>query len=92
MKQSRSATHKSGSTSSFKSRIAVISATWHTDIVARARDAFLAEADKLGQPAKTIDLYEVPGAFEIPLVVQEVAAKGGRSVMFRVTPLSPEYQ
>lgn len=28
-------------------------------------------------PATVIQTYEVPGAFEIPLVVQEVAARGG---------------
>ena len=69
MKQSRTVTSKSSS----KSRIALISATWHTDIVVRARDAFLAEAERLGQSAKTIDLFEVPGAFEIPLHAQTLA-------------------
>ena len=69
MKQSRTTTSKSG----FKSRIALISATWHTDIVVRARDAFLAEAERHGQRAKTIDLFEVPGAFEIPLHAQTLA-------------------
>ena len=72
MKQSRS----SSSPSIPKARIALISATWHTDIVVRARDAFLAEAIRLGQPAKTIDLYEVPGAFEIPLHAQKLAQSG----------------
>ena len=72
MKQSRSATSNSG----FKSRIALISATWHTDIVVRARDAFMAEAGRLGQPAKTIDLFDVPGAFEIPLHAQMLARSG----------------
>ena len=72
MKQSRT----SGSKSKPKANIAVISATWHSDIVARARNAFLAEAAHLGQPAKSIDLYEVPGAFEIPLHAQKLAASG----------------
>ena len=72
MKQSRSSSSKPTS----KARIAVISATWHTDIVVRARDAFLAEATRLGQPGKTIDLYEVPGAFEIPLHAQKLAQSG----------------
>ena len=72
MKQSRTSSSKS----STKTRIAVISATWHSDIVVRARDAFLAEAAHLGQPVKSIDLYEVPGAFEIPLHAQKLAASG----------------
>ena len=72
MKQSR----RSSSKSNPNANIAVISATWHSDIVARARDAFLAEAAHLGQPVKTIDLFEVPGAFEIPLHAQKLAASG----------------
>ena len=72
MKQSRSPTSKPTS----KARIALISAAWHADIVVRARDAFLAEAARLGQSAKTIDLYAVPGAFEIPLHAQILARSG----------------
>ena len=72
MKQPRSPSSKPTP----KGRIAFISAAWHTDIVVRARDAFLAEAARLGQSAKTIDLYEVPGAFEIPLHAQMLARTG----------------
>ena len=72
MKQSRAFNSKSNP----NAHIAVISATWHSDIVARARDAFLAEAEHLGHPAKTVDLYEVPGAFEIPLHAQTLARSG----------------
>lgn len=72
MKQPRS--HSSKPTS--KARLTFISAAWHTAIVVRARDAFLAEAAWLGQSAKTIDLYEVPGAFEILLHAQKLALSG----------------
>jgi 6,7-dimethyl-8-ribityllumazine synthase len=72
MKQTRTANKNSTA----KARIALISAAWHTDIVVRARDAFLAEAASLGQSAKTIDLYDVPGAFEIPLHAQMLARTG----------------
>ena len=69
-------TRTSTKTLTAKARIAFISAAWHTDIVVRARDAFLAEAARLGQSAKTIDLYDVPGAFEIPLHAQMLARTG----------------
>ena len=59
-----------------KAHIAVISAAWHSDIVARARGAFLAEVAQLGQSTKSIDLYEVPGASEIPLHAQTLARSG----------------
>ena len=76
MKQSRVSNNLASSKPTSKARIAFISATWHTDIVVRARDAFLAEAARLGQPGKTIDLHEVPGAFEIPLHAQKLAQSG----------------
>ncbi len=72
MKQTRTTINNSTA----KARIALISAAWHTDIVTRAHDAFLAEAAALGQSANTIDLYEVPGAFEIPLHAQVLAQTG----------------
>ncbi len=55
-------------------RIAFIQSCWHRDIVDRARDAFLAE---LGRQGRDADLFEVPGAFEIPLMAQRLA-RGGR--------------
>ena len=60
MKQSRTTSRKSNP----NANIAVISATWHSDIVVRARDAFLVEIAHLGQPTKTIELFEVPGALK----------------------------
>ncbi|MFN3522268.1 MAG: 6,7-dimethyl-8-ribityllumazine synthase [Phenylobacterium sp.] len=58
-------------------RIAFIQAGWHAEIVDQARAGFVAEMVKLGFPENAIDVFEVPGAFEIPLHAQALA-KGGR--------------
>ncbi|AMM25882.1 6,7-dimethyl-8-ribityllumazine synthase [Variovorax sp. PAMC 28711] len=57
-------------------RIAFVEAQWHSDIVHQARDAFLAEMARLGVPADTIDVFDVPGAFEIPLHAKRLANSG----------------
>jgi 6,7-dimethyl-8-ribityllumazine synthase len=57
-------------------RIAFIQSTWHRDIVDRARDSFIEEAVRLGIDAQSIDVIEVPGAFEIPLHAKLLAGSG----------------
>jgi 6,7-dimethyl-8-ribityllumazine synthase len=57
-------------------RIAVVCALWHTDLVAPARDALLDELAQLGVSSELVDRYEVPGAFEIPLLAQQLARSG----------------
>lgn len=57
-------------------RYAFIEAAWHTDIVQQARAAFLEEMHKNGVQADDIDLFGVPGAFEIPLQAQRLIATG----------------
>jgi 6,7-dimethyl-8-ribityllumazine synthase len=66
---------------SSQTRIAFIQSSWHTDIVTQGREAFLAELEKLGSPADSVDLFKVPGAFEIPLHAQKLAATGRYSVI-----------
>ena len=61
---------------SSSTRIAVISAAWHADIVSQAKDSLLAELARLGLPQDRVDCFEVPGAFEIPLVAQRIARAG----------------
>jgi 6,7-dimethyl-8-ribityllumazine synthase len=56
-----------------RSRIAFIQASWHADIVGRGRDSFLAEMERLGYPHDVIDVYSVPGAYEIPLHAKRLA-------------------
>lgn len=57
-------------------RVAVICASWHRDIVDQARDAAVAEFARSGLPAGQIDQFEVPGAFEIPLLAKRLAQSG----------------
>jgi len=52
-------------------RYAFIKANWHSDIVTRALDGFC----KL-IPADQVDVYDVPGAFEMPLLARDLAASG----------------
>jgi len=54
-------------------RVAIVCASWHQDIVHRARDAALAELERSGLPAGRVDLVDVPGVFEIPLLVRKLA-------------------
>ena len=58
-------------------RVAFVQSEWHADIVDRGRDAFLAEIARLGIRRDRVDLFRVPGAFEIPLHAQRLAS-GGR--------------
>ena len=57
-------------------RIAFVEAQWHSDIVHQARDAFLAEMTRQGFPGDRIDVFDVPGAFEIPLHAKRLARSG----------------
>ena len=48
-------------------RFAFIKAQWHADIVDRALDGF---CDVI--PAAQVDVFDVPGAFEMPLLAQKL--------------------
>ncbi|MEL0438464.1 6,7-dimethyl-8-ribityllumazine synthase [Phycobacter sp. K97] len=52
-------------------RYAFIKANWHADIVDRALEGFQELI-----PADQIDVFDVPGAFEMPLMAQELAKTG----------------
>ncbi|AZV94098.1 6,7-dimethyl-8-ribityllumazine synthase [Bordetella sp. J329] len=57
-------------------RYAVIQAGWHAEIVGQAREGFLDELARHGYAADLVDIYTVPGAFEIPLHAQRLARSG----------------
>jgi 6,7-dimethyl-8-ribityllumazine synthase len=52
-------------------RYAFIKAQWHSDIVNRALDGFLETI-----PAESVDVFDVPGAFEMPLLARDLASTG----------------
>jgi 6,7-dimethyl-8-ribityllumazine synthase len=57
-------------------RIAFVQSTWHESIVDRCRDSFIEEIVRLGVAKDRIDLFRVPGAFEIPLHAKRLASSG----------------
>ena len=57
-------------------RVAFVEAQWHADIVHQAREAFLAEMERQGFARDRIDVIDVPGAFEIPLLAKRLALSG----------------
>jgi 6,7-dimethyl-8-ribityllumazine synthase len=54
-------------------RVAFVQSAWHRDVVAECREAFLAEIELRHIARAHIDVFEVPGSFEIPLHVQLLA-------------------
>ena len=60
-------------------RIAVLSASWHTNIIESAEKSFLEDMQKRGFRADQIDIIKVPGALEIPLV-GKIALENGYDI------------
>jgi 6,7-dimethyl-8-ribityllumazine synthase len=57
-------------------RVAVVSSGWHQAIVGNARKAILEEFARNGISASSLESFEVPGAFEIPLHAKRLAQSG----------------
>ncbi len=53
-------------------RLAFVQSTWHQQMVDHARNGFLAAVEGLA----SVEIFEVPGAFELPLHVRTVAETG----------------
>lgn len=57
-------------------KFAFIKANWHKNIVDKSLDGFLSII-----PEDKVDIYEVPGAFELPLIAQDLAKTGHYSAI-----------
>ncbi|MFP6654886.1 MAG: 6,7-dimethyl-8-ribityllumazine synthase [Myxococcota bacterium] len=57
-------------------QIAFVQACWHREIVDQARDAFLETIEGLGVGRARVELFEVPGTLEIPLLAKRLAETG----------------
>ena len=57
-------------------RVAFVQARWHADIVDQSRLAFLAEMERLTNTKAEVEVIDVPGAFEIPLLARTLARTG----------------
>ena len=62
------------SPSSAVPRVAIVSASWHADLVGRCREAAIRGLEASG-PVR-VETFEVPGAFEIPLHAMKLARSG----------------
>jgi len=58
-------------------KIAFIQARWHADIVDQCRLSFLDEIKSRGIDAGVVEVFDVPGAYEIPLLAKMLAKQGG---------------
>jgi len=54
-------------------RLAFVQSAWHRDVVEECRIAFLDEIEARHIARASVDLFEVPGSFEIPLHAQILA-------------------
>ena len=57
-------------------RYAFIKANWHSDIVDKALEGFCSII-----PSDQVDIFDVPGAFEMPLVADDLASTGKYSAI-----------
>ena len=57
-------------------RLAFVQARWHADIVDQCRQAFVDEIGRLTKRSVAVDVFDVPGAFEIPLQARTLAKTG----------------
>lgn len=57
-------------------RFAIVVARWNDFLTARLTEGALDALERLGAEEKSIEIYKVPGSFEIPLTAQKIAESG----------------
>jgi len=62
-------------------KIAFIRASWHRDIVDQARVGFLNEMKSHAIGEESVEVFDVPGAYEIPLLAKRLATSGNYDVI-----------
>lgn len=57
-------------------KVAFIQARWHADIVDEARKSYIEELAKLTDNGIAVEVFDVPGVFEAPLLARTLAGTG----------------
>lgn len=57
-------------------RFAIVVARWNDFLTARLTEGALDALERLGAEEKQIEIFKVPGSFEIPLTAQKIAESG----------------
>jgi len=58
-------------------RFAIVVARWNDFLTSKLTEGALDALERLGANENSVEIYKVPGAFEIPLTAQRVAQSGG---------------
>ncbi len=57
-------------------RFAVVASRWNDFLTARLLEGALDSLERLGADQKAVEVFKVPGSFEIPLLARKLAASG----------------
>ena len=57
-------------------RFAIIESRWNSFLTSKLTEGALDALERLGADEKSVEIFKVPGSFELPLTAQKVAAGG----------------
>jgi len=57
-------------------RFAIVASRWNDFLTAKLTEGALDALERLGADEKSVEIFKVPGSFEIPLTAQKVAGSG----------------